>query len=166
MPKSNPKPATDDITLRLEARRPGISAAECATVAGGCATMTVTLHPEPDTLATTKARFVPNGSRGVIDGTASSITKNRVHVYSGQTTDASRLIGSSDVLADHTWSVDERDSTIQLTDCKCVTIVSDRGGQIEAGLEKPEDLPTTGVPPTPAAAPAAPQALALSLIHI
>jgi K319-like protein len=152
MPKSNPNPATDDITLQLEARRPGVSAAECATVVDGCKTMTITLHPEVDTLATTKARFVTNGSRWVVDGTASSITRNRVHVYSGRTTDATRLIGSSDVLADHTWSVDARDSTIPLTDCKCVTLVSDRGGQLEVALEKPEDLPATGVPPAPAAA--------------
>jgi hypothetical protein len=65
--------------------------------------------------------------------------------------------------------VDVRDSDIPLTDCKCVTIVSDRGGQIQRDLEKPALLPDTGIPATPpapvaAAATAAPTALAAGAV--
>src|SRR4051794_6535132 len=152
MPKSNPNPATDDITLQLQVRRPGVSAADCATIADGCKVQTVTLHPIVDTLNSTKVRLGTSTSRWVIDGTATPPTQNQDNVYSGQPTDATRLIGSSAVLADNTWSVDVRDSDIPLTGCKCVTIVSDRGGQIERILEKPADLPDTGIPATPVAA--------------
>jgi hypothetical protein len=144
-----------DMVITLTTRQPGVSAAECATVVNGCATATVTLHPVADTLDTTKVRFVADQGRWVIDGTASSTTQNKVHVYSGRTTDPTRLIGSSDVLADTTWSVDARDSGVPVTDCKCVTIVSDRGGEIARDLEKPNLIPDSPIPATPpAAAPA------------
>jgi hypothetical protein len=56
-------------------------------------------------------------------------------------------IGAADVLADGTWSVDARDSSVPTTTCACVTAVSDRGGRVESLLEKPANLPATDVPP-------------------
>jgi hypothetical protein len=92
----------------------------------------------------TTARFVTNGTRWRVDGTASSTNRNRVEVYSGLALDPARRIGTADVLADHTWSVDARDSTIPVTTCQCVTVVSDRGGQVvNFPLEKPQNLPVT-----------------------
>ena len=64
------------------------------------------------------------------------------------------LIGAADVLADGTWSVDARDSSIPLTTCQCVTVVSDRGGQVvDFPLEKPQNLPPATVDPGRAAGP-------------
>ncbi len=145
---------TQDVVLALQVRNPGVAANECT--ATTCSTATVRLRPQADTLAITKARFVTNGSRWVVDGTATSTNANKVQVYSGLALDPTRLVGTSDVLADGTWSVDARDSTIPVTTCQCVTVVSDRGGQIIGfGLEKPQNLPPTtvdpGVPPVAAA---------------
>ena len=146
-----PKTA-QDLVLRLTVRNPDPNAA--------ASSVDVTLRPEADTLAITKARFVTTGSRWVVDGTATSTKANKVQVYSGLALDPARKIGTSDVLADGTWSVDVRDSTIPVTTCQCVTVVSDRGGQVVGfSLEKPQNLPPTtvdpGTPPAPLATAAA-----------
>ena len=109
-----PKTA-QDLVLRLTVRNPDPNAA--------ASSVDVTLRPEADTLAITKARFVTTGSRWVVDGTATSTKANKVQVYSGLALDPARKIGTSDVLADGTWSVDARDSTIPVTTCQCVTVV-------------------------------------------
>jgi hypothetical protein len=141
-----PKTASD-VVLRLTVRNPGVDPAACAPTT--CASVDVTLRPTGDPLTITKARFTANGSRWVVTGTATSTSNNNVHVYSGLSIDPSREIGSSPVLADKTWAVDVRDSTIPVTTCGCVTVVSDRGGQIsDFKLEKPQNLPATTVPPT------------------
>ena len=90
----------------------------------------------------------PTASRWRVDGTASSTNRNRVAVYSGLALNPALRIGTADVLADGTWSVDARDSTIPVTTCQCVTVVSDRGGQVvDFPLEKPQNLPPTTVDP-------------------
>jgi hypothetical protein len=151
-----PKTASD-VVLRLTVRNPGVDANACGPTT--CASVDVTLRPTGDTLAITKARFTTNGSRWVVTGTATSTASNNVQVYSGLSIDPSRKIGSSPVLADNTWAVDVRDSTIPVTTCQCVTVVSDRGGQISNfPLEKPANLPPTTVPPTVAAAASGPAA--------
>jgi hypothetical protein len=143
---------TSDVVLRLTVRNPGVAAADCT--ATTCSSVDITLRPETDALAITKARFTANGSRWVVTGTATSTNNNNVQVYSGLSIDPSRKIGSSPVLADKTWSVDVRGSTIPVTTCQCVTVVSDRGGQISSfPLEKPQNLPPTTVPPTVPGAP-------------
>jgi hypothetical protein len=153
-----PKTA-NDVVLRLTVRNPGVDPAACGPTT--CASVDVTLRPTSDTLAITKARFTTNGSRWVITGTATSTSSNNVQVYSGLSIDPSRKIGSSPVLADTTWAVDVRDSTIPVTTCQCVTVVSDRGGQISNfPLEKPQNLPPTTEPPT---VPGAPTSAAASL---
>jgi K319-like protein len=137
-----PKTA-DDLVLRLTVRNPEAGSGACE--APSCISTTVTLRPEADQLGIGKARFTTD--RWVIDGTATSTRTNRVTVYSGMALDPARRIGTADVLPDHTWSVDARASTIPLTTCKCVTVVSDRGGQIVGfPLEKNDRLPDTGVP--------------------
>jgi PKD domain len=146
-----PKTARD-LVLRLTVRNPGVAAADCT--ATTCSSVDVTLRPESDTLAITKARFVTTGSRWVVDGTATSTKANHVQVYSGLALDPARKIGTSDVLTDGTWSVDVRDSAIPVTTCQCVTVVSDRGGRVVGfPLEKPQNLPPTtvdpGTPPAP-----------------
>jgi hypothetical protein len=133
------------LILQVEVRNPGVAPADC-TAPASCSTATVTVNPEPDTLASAKARFVAAGSRWVIDGTATSTKSNKVTVYSGRALNPALMIGTSDVLADGTWSVDVRDSTVPTTDCACVTAVSDRGGIVVAQLEKPDQLPPTTVP--------------------
>jgi hypothetical protein len=146
-----------DLVLSLQVRNPGVAAADCT--ATTCSSVQVTLRPESDTLAITKARFVTTGSRWVVDGTATSTKANKVQVYSGLALDPARKIGSSDVLTDGTWSVDVRDSTVPVTTCQCVTVVSDRGGQIvDFPLEKPQNLPPTTVDPGTPPAPEAPAA--------
>jgi MFS-type transporter involved in bile tolerance (Atg22 family) len=91
---------------------------------------------------------VTTGTRWVVDGTATSTKANKVQVYSGLALDPARRIGTADVLADGTWSVDARDSVIPLTSCQCVTIVSDRGGQVVGvKLEKLDTLPLNGPDP-------------------
>jgi hypothetical protein len=138
---------TGDIVLRLTVRNPGVAADACGPTT--CSSVNVTLRPTADTLTITKARFTANGSRWVVTGTATSTASNNVQVYSGLSLDPSRKIGSSPVLADSTWSVDVRDSSVPVTTCQCVTVVSDRGGQISNfPLEKPQNLPPTTVPPT------------------
>src|SRR6185503_10658772 len=107
----------------------------------------IRLDPEPDALNTTKVRCTPASSRGVIDGTASSTKANKVAVYSGFAQNPDMEIGTSDVLSDGTWSVDDRDSLVPVTTCTCVTIVSDRGGVRVDQLEKPNLLPTPTVDP-------------------
>jgi hypothetical protein len=140
-----PKTA-QDIKLALQVRNPGVAAQNCT--ATSCSTTEITLRPQPDALAITTARFVANGSRWRIDGTATSTTNNRVTVYSGLALNPALRIGTADVLADGTWSVDARDSTIPVTTCQCVTVVSDRGGQIvDFPLEKPQNLPPATVDP-------------------
>ena len=137
---------TQDIKLALQVRNPGVTAQNCT--ATSCATVQITLRPQPDTLAITTARFVANSSRWRIDGTATSTTNNKVTVYSGLALNPALRVGTADVLADGTWSVDARDSTIPVTTCQCVTVVSDRGGQIvDFPLEKPQNLPPTTVDP-------------------
>jgi hypothetical protein len=137
---------TQDVVLRLTVRNPtAVASGQCTDTS--CRSVEVTLSPEADQLATTKARFVPDGSRWVIDGTASSTKSNKVTVYSGRALDPAMKIGTSDVLADGTWSVDVRDSTVPTTTCFCVTAVSDRGGSVEAALEKADQLPPTTVDP-------------------
>jgi hypothetical protein len=137
---------TQDLVLRLTVRNPtAVSSGRCTPTT--CASVEVTLTPKADELTTTKARFVTNDSRWVIDGTATSIDRNRVTVYSGRALDPAMKIGTADVLADHTWSVDVRASTVPTTTCACVTAVSDRGGSIVALLEKPANLPPTTVDP-------------------
>jgi hypothetical protein len=156
-----PKTATP-VQLQLQVRNPQTPPSACD--ADSCATAVITLNPEPDTLATTKARFVTNGSRWVIDGTATSTKSNKVTVYSGRALNPDMKIGTSDVLSDGTWSVDVRDSVIPTTTCACVTAVSDRGGLVVANLEKPQDLPPTTVDPgEPPAAPVATAAAAAPL---
>jgi hypothetical protein len=152
-----PKTA-QDLVLRLTVRNPGVAAADCT--ATTCSSVNVTLRPAGDTLAITKARFVTAGSRWVVDGTATATNANKVQVYSGLALDPARKIGTSDVLTDGTWSVDVRDSTVPVTTCQCVTVVSDRGGQVVGfQLEKPQNLPPTtvdpGTPPAPEATAAA-----------
>jgi hypothetical protein len=158
-----PKTATN-ITLRLQVRNPGVAAADCT--ATTCASANVTLRPVPDTLATTKARYVAAGLRWVIDGTATSTNANRVTVYSGRALNDAMKIGAADVLADGTWSVDVRDSAVPTTTCACVTAVSDRGGLVVSILEKPANLPPTtvdpGDPPVTAAAAGAPARVPLA----
>jgi hypothetical protein len=158
-----------NIVLRLDVRNPTAVGGTCTD--DTCAHVEVTLRPVPDTLTTTKARFVPNTSRWVIDGTADSIDRNRVTVYSGLAIDNPAMkIGAADVLADHTWSVDARDSTVPLTACNCVTAVSDRGGIIVAELEKADRLPVStvpaGDPPVAALAARAPLAAAVPLVGV
>jgi hypothetical protein len=135
---------TTPLQLELQVRNPGVASADCTPTS--CATATITLNPELDTLTTAKARFVANSLRWVVDGTATSTRTNRVTVYSGRALDPALRIGTADVLADGTWSVDVRDSTVPNTDCACVTAVSDRGGLVVAQLEKPNQLPPTTVP--------------------
>ena len=135
---------TAPLQLQLQVRNPGVTPGNCTP--SKCSTAAITLNPEPDTLATTKARFVVNGSRWVIDGTATSTNANKVTVYSGRALNPDLKIGTSDVIADGTWSVDARDSTVPTTDCACVTAVSDRGGIVVAQLEKPNLLPPSNVP--------------------
>jgi hypothetical protein len=143
---------TSNVVLRLTVRNPGVDPGACD--ATTCSSVEVTLHPTTDTLAITKARFTTNGSRWVVTGTATSTSSNNVQVYSGLSLDPSRKIGSSPVLADSTWSVDVRGSAIPVTTCQCVTVVSDRGGQISNfPLEKPQNLPPTMEPPTVPGAP-------------
>jgi hypothetical protein len=160
---------TAPLTLQLQVRRTGVAPGAC-TPDVTCDTVTVVLRPEPDTLTTTKARFVVNGSRWVIDGTATSTNSNKVTVYSGRAIDNPAMqIGTSDVLAvDNTWSVDVRDSTVPLTDCACVTAVSDRGGIIVAQLEKANALPPStipaGDPPVQSLAARAPLTAAVPLV--
>jgi hypothetical protein len=147
---------SQDIKLSLQVRNPGVAPETCSRTS--CATTQITLHPQPDTLAITTARFVTNSSRWRVDGTATSTSRNRVTVYSGLALNPAMKVGVADVLADGTWSVDARDSTIPVTTCQCVTVVSDRGGQIvNFPLEKPQNLPPTTVDPgdPPAAAAAA-----------
>ena len=152
----------ENVVIRLQVRNSGVAAADCTPTS--CSSTEITLQPELDTLAIAKARFVANGSRWVVDGTATSLTQNNVQVYSGLSIDPSRKIGSSPVAADHTWSVDVRDSTIPLTTCQCVTVVSDRGGQIsDFKVEKPQNLPATDVPPTVPGAPTSASVTAASL---
>jgi hypothetical protein len=146
-----PKTGTP-IKLQVQARQPGAPSGSC--VADACTTATITLNPELDDVQITTARFVTNGTRWRVDGTASSTNRNRVQVYSGLAIDPARRIGTADVLADHSWSVDARDSVIPVTTCQCVTVVSDRGGQVvDFKLEKPQNLPPTtedpGTPPAP-----------------
>jgi hypothetical protein len=160
-----PKTATP-ITLRVQARQPGTAPGACAP--DTCSTATITLAPELDDVQITTARFATNGSRWRVDGTASSTNRNRVQVYSGLAVDPARRIGTADVLADHSWSVDSRDSTIPVTTCQCVTVVSDRGGQVvDFKLEKPQNLPPTtedpGTPPAPITTAAAARAAARPL---
>jgi hypothetical protein len=150
------------VVLRLAVRNPGVAADACGPTS--CASVDVTLRPTSDTLAITKARFVTNGSRWVVTGTATSTSANNVQVYSGLSIDPSRKIGSSPVLADNTWAVDVPDSTIPVTTCECVTVVSDRGGQIsDVKLEKPQNLPPTTEPPTVPGAPTTVSVAAASL---
>jgi hypothetical protein len=146
-----PKTGTP-IKLQVQVRQPDTAPDECD--AEKCSTATITLNPERDDVQITTARFVTNSSRWRVDGTASSTNRNRVKVYSGLALDPARLIGTADVLADNTWSVDVRDSLIPVTTCQCVTVVSDRGGQVvNFPLEKPQNLPPTtedpGTPPPP-----------------
>jgi hypothetical protein len=146
-----PKTGTP-IELQVQARQPNAATDACN--ADECSTATITLNPEKDDLQITTARFVTNGSRWRVDGTASSTNRNRVQVYSGLALDPARRIGTADVLADHTWSVDARESAIPVTTCGCVTVVSDRGGQVvDFPLEKQQNLPPTtedpGTPPPP-----------------
>jgi hypothetical protein len=138
---------TGDIVLRLTVRNPGVAADACG--ATTCSSVDVTLRPTADTLTITKARFTTSGARWVVTGTATSTVSNDVQVYSGLSIDPSRKIGTSPVLADNTWAVDVRGSSVPVTTCQCVTVVSDRGGQISNfPLEKPQNLPPTTVPPT------------------
>jgi hypothetical protein len=146
-----PKTGTP-IKLQVQVGQPDTAPDECD--AEKCSTATITLNPERDDVQITTARFVTNSSRWRVDGTASSTNRNRVKVYSGLALDPARLIGTADVLADNTWSVDVRDSLIPVTTCQCVTVVSDRGGQVvNFPLEKPQNLPPTtedpGTPPPP-----------------
>jgi hypothetical protein len=162
MPKTN-----QNLVLELTAANPNANAATCA-LGPNCSEVKVTLRPQPDPLTSTKARCVTNGARWVIDGTATSTKSNKVTVYSGRGLTADMKIGTSDVLPDGTWSVDERDSVVPTTTCRCVTAVSDRGGKLEIALEKPENLPPTtvgpGVPPAdPAPAAAASAGLAAAV---
>jgi hypothetical protein len=146
-----PKTASD-VVLRLTVRNPGVAAGACT--ATKCASVDVRLRPTSDPLSITKARFDANSSRWVVTGTATSTVSNNVEVYSGLSLDPSRKIGSSPVLADTTWAVDVRDSTVPVTTCQCITVVSDRGGQISNfPLEKPQNLPPTTEPPTVPGAP-------------
>ena len=142
-----------DVVVRLQVRQAGLLPTAACT-ARTCDSVNVRLRPIADRLTIVKARYVASGSRWVVDGTASSTLQNNVQVYSGSSLDPSREIGSSPVLADGTWSVDARGSKAPLTTCGCVTVVSDRGGQISNfPLEKPENLPPTDVPPTIPGAP-------------
>ncbi len=155
-----PKTGTP-LKLQVQARQPGAPSDSC--VADACTTATITLNPEPDNLQITTARFVTNGARWRVDGTASSTNRNRVQVYSGLALDPARRIGTADVLADGTWSLDARESVIPVTTCACVTIASDRGGQVvDFPLEKPQNLPATtedpGTPPPPVVTAAAARA--------
>jgi hypothetical protein len=135
-----------DIVLQLEVRNPDGLDGACADVT--CDSTRITLHPVADTLDITTARFIAASLRWRIDGTATSTDRNRVQVYSGLALNPDMLIGAADVLADGTWSVDARDSSIPLTTCGCVTVVSDRGGQVvNWPLEKQQNLPPTTVPP-------------------
>jgi hypothetical protein len=149
-----PKTGTP-IKLQVQVRQPGAPATGCE--ADSCSVATITLNPELDDVQITTARFVTNSSRWRVDGTASSTNRNRVQVYSGLAINPARLVGAADVLADGTWSIDARDSIIPVTTCQCVTVVSDRGGQVvNFPLEKPQNLPPTtedpGTPPPPVAA--------------
>jgi hypothetical protein len=141
-------PNVDTMLVRLTVTRPGRTPSST----------TVRLNGQVDGLAITKARFIPAGARWVITGTASSLTQNNVHVYSGVGAAPSREIGVSPVAADTTWAVDVRDSAIQLAQCQCVTVVSDRGASLQVDLEKQANLPAGTVPnvapdaPRPAAA--------------
>jgi hypothetical protein len=139
-----PKTAKD-LVLRLDVRNPAPGACTPAS----CNSTTITLHPEPDTLGIGTARYTDSSHRWVIDGTATSTRANKVQVYSGLALDPAMRIGTADVvLADHTWSVDAPDSTIPLTTCQCVTVASDRGGQLVGfKLERLDRLPATDVPP-------------------
>jgi hypothetical protein len=145
-------PKTTGTVIKLVVKGPGGTAAaptsDCDTdPATGCRSTTVRLSGQPDDLTVTKARFIADSARWIIDGTATSTNANNVHVYSGVTITADREIGSSAVLADGTWSVDVRGSAIPLTDCDCVTLVSDRGGELQrVPLEKQLRLPATDVP--------------------
>jgi hypothetical protein len=149
------------IKLQVQARQPGAPSGSC--VADACSTATITLKPELDTLQITSARFVAASSRWRVDGTASSTNRNRVQVYSGLALDPARRIGTADVLADGTWSLDARESVVPVTTCACVTIASDRGGQVvNFPLEKPQNLPATtedpGTAPPPVVTAAAARA--------
>ena len=135
-----------NIVLRLDVRNPDAVGGTCTDVT--CDSTQITLHPVADSLAITTARYVANSLRWRVDGTASSTNRNRVQVYSGLALNPAMLIGAADVLADGTWSVDARDSSIPLTTCQCVTVVSDRGGQVvNFPLEKPQNLPPATADP-------------------
>ncbi len=135
-----------NIVLRLDVRNPDAVGGTCTDVT--CDSTQITLRPVADSLAITTARYVANSLRWRVDGTASSTNRNRVQVYSGLALNPAMLIGAADVLADGTWSVDARDSSIPLTTCQCVTVVSDRGGQVvNFPLEKPQNLPPATADP-------------------
>jgi hypothetical protein len=149
-------PKTTGMVLKLIVTRPGQAIGpNCDTNAPNrCKSTTVTLSGQDDPLAITKARFIGDSSRWVVTGTATSTNANNVHVYSGQSISDTRLIGSSPVAADGTWAVDVRGSAIPLTTCQCVTVISDRGGELQnVPLEKPLNLPATDVAPTVRRAP-------------
>jgi K319-like protein len=154
------------VTLKLEVRNPeAVRSGQCTQTS--CSSAFVTLVPEPDGLAVGRARFVPDGSRWVIDGTASSTGANTVQVYSGLALNPAMLIGTTQV-AGGAWSLDVRESTVPTTTCLCVTVVADRGGQVVGfKLEKFDRLPPgtvdPGEPPAPTAAAArAPVAAAVA----
>jgi PKD domain len=156
---------TGEVTLQLVVRNSADAGGPCdpAATPKTCNVTTVTLAGEPDTITPGKVRYVPDKSRWIVDGTASSTKQNTVTVYSGRTADTAMRIGSSAVDNLNAWSVDVRDSTVPLHSCGCVLMVSARGGEATATLEKVGDLP---LPPAPAAttqavtADAAPLALA------
>jgi hypothetical protein len=148
-------PKTSAMVVKLIVTKPGVAAptAQCdLNGAARCKSVTVVLNGEPDTLASTKARYVPASARWVVTGTATSTKSNNVHVYSGNTIIESRKIGSSPVAADGTWAVDVRDSAIPVTaPCECVTVVSDRGGESHFTIDK--TVPTAGLPASNVAGP-------------
>jgi hypothetical protein len=140
---------TGEVKLQLEVRNSSDAGGPCdpAATPKTCDIATVTLVGERDTITPGKVRFTVDKSRWTIDGTATSTKQNTVTVYSGRTADPAMKIGSSAVDNLGAWGVDVRDSTVPLHSCGCVLMVSDRGGEATATLEKVEDLP---LPPPPA----------------
>ena len=140
---------TRPVVLKLDIRHPGVTDTECSETS--CNSTTITLNPELDNLAIGRARFTPNASRWVLDGTASSTKgSNKVAVYAGYVENPKLRIGTAAVDAAGTWSLDERNSAVPDTSCKCVSAFSERGGKlVGVGLEKAADLPTTTVDPGP-----------------
>jgi hypothetical protein len=168
---------TTDVLVSLTVRNPGVT--NCPTVPdGSCDTATVTLRPIADTLTIVRASLRQDIMRWRVDGSATSTTQNSVVAYSGPAADPAKRIGSSPVLADGTWQIDVRGSTVQPQACPglggraCVTLESDRGGTLTQVLDNAADIvlppapvtggPAAGVPGLAAATAAAADVAALA----